>query len=79
LIISTHFFALVTKALSGITVLLGLKAHIIGYKPFQGKFPCIDSAPIDVVTLGVPQSIASTSFPLIPAPKRNGARTTLAC
>ncbi|MNT30536.1 hypothetical protein D3C72_1663340 [compost metagenome] len=32
------------------------------------------SAPIGVVTLGVPQSMASVSLPLIPAPKRSGAR-----
>ncbi|MNO09096.1 hypothetical protein D3C81_2320690 [compost metagenome] len=36
------------------------------------------SAPIGVVTLGVPQSMASVSLPLMPAPKRKGARQTRA-
>jgi hypothetical protein len=44
--------------------------------PFHGRSPRMDSAPIDVVTLGVPHSIASSSFPLIPAPNRRGAKTT---
>ena len=47
-------------------------------KPFQGKLSAIPSTPIEVVTLGVPQSIASVNFPLIPAPKFKGAKTTFA-
>ena len=46
-------------------------------KPFHGRSPCIDSAPMYVVILGVPFSIASISFPFIPAPNLMGAKTTL--
>ncbi|MOA56446.1 hypothetical protein D3C78_1804290 [compost metagenome] len=46
--------------------------------PGQGSPECMASAPIGVVTFGVPQSIASTILPLMPAPKRNGAMHTRA-
>ncbi|MOA60600.1 hypothetical protein D3C78_1855190 [compost metagenome] len=42
--------------------------------PGQGMPPCMASAPTGVVTLGVPQRMASINLPLMPAPKRSGAR-----
>ena len=47
-------------------------------KPFGSNSPNIPSAAMDVITQGVPFNIASISLPFKPAPKRKGAKHTLA-
>ena len=69
-----HIFLSSYKVTAASTKSLGVSF----IKPFQSKVPAIASAPIEEVTLGVPHCMASNNFPLIPAPKRRGAKTTSA-
>jgi hypothetical protein len=72
----TIFLGLQPKSFILIQLSISLQVSIsFAINPFHGRSPRMDSAPIDVVTLGVPHSIASSSFFLYSSTNRRGATT----